>query len=209
MIRRLDESFSCDSPVAYVPGVVLHALDSGICLEYFVLQPRDRWGLSGGSARGPERAPISFVKESESVYSRIFPIGTKPKVMAEQILADLKLSGTHLAFERMDGMVIINRRDPLTPRRITYDPDTGDLLVEKQVVGFPTWLRTLHHRTGYRVGETRENTWAFFVDLAILAMIFWAVSGIWMWAELRATRKWGIVSALAGIGLFTFLALSL
>ncbi|MFB3904149.1 MAG: PepSY-associated TM helix domain-containing protein [Acidobacteriota bacterium] len=168
-----------------------------------------RGGTPEAAARGPEGAPISFVKESESVYSRIFPIGTTPKVMAAQILADLKLSGTHFAFERMDGMVIINRRDPITPRRLTYDPDTGDLLVEKQVMGFPTWLRTLHHRTGYKVGETRENTWAFFVDLAILAMIFWAVSGIWMCVELKATRTWGVVCTLAGIGLFTFLALSL
>ncbi len=167
-------------------------------------------GIRGGTAAGgPEGAPISFVKESESVYSRIFPIGTTPKVMAEQILADLKLSGTHFAFERMDGMVIINRRDPLTPRRLTYDPDTGDLLVERQVMGFPTWLRTLHHRTGFKEGETRENSWALSVDLAILAMIFWTASGIWMWVELRATRKWGLVCALGGIGLFTFLALSL
>ncbi len=167
-------------------------------------------GIRGGAAAGgPEGAPISFVKESASVYSRIFPIGTTPKVMAEQILADLKLSGTHFAFERMDGMVIINRRDPLTPRRLTYDPDTGDLLVERQVMGFPTWLRTLHHRTGFREGETRENIWALSVDLAILAMIFWAASGIWMWLELRAARKWGLLCALAGIGLFTFFALSL
>ena len=130
--------------------------------------------------------------------------------MSDQILADLKLSGTHSAFERMDGMVIINRRDPLTPRRLTYDPETGDLLVERQVMGFPTWLRTLHHRTGFGNKENvRENIWALSVDLAILAMIFWAASGIWMWLELRGTRKWGLVCALGGIGLFTFFALSL
>ena len=98
----------------------------------------------------------------------MFPNGTKPKVMADQILADLKLSGPHYAFERLDGMVIINRRDPLTPRRLTYDPDTGALLVERQVMGFPTWLRTVHHRTGFeregtpaRTAGQCPSTWPF------------------------------------------------
>jgi hypothetical protein len=166
--------------------------------------------LFNHAVTGSEGPPISWVKESESVYSRTFPEGTSPQAMADQILADLNLSGTRFANLRPNGKLIINRRDPLNPRRLTYTPETGTLLVERQAMGFPTWLRTLHHRAGFgSPGDVLENSWALSVDLAILAMIFWAGSGIWMWWELRAARKWGLACALAGIGIFAFLAFSL
>ena len=36
----------------------------------------------------------------------------------------------------------------------------------------------------------------------MLTMIFWGLSGIWIWWELRAARIWGIVSGGLGLGLF-------
>jgi hypothetical protein len=43
---------------------------------------------------------------------------------------------------------------------------------------------------------------AVSVDLVIVALVFWAVSGVWMWWDMRATRLWGAVSLLAGVALF-------
>jgi hypothetical protein len=40
------------------------------------------------------------------------------------------------------------------------------------------------------------------VDAVIVAMVFWALSGLWMWWELKVTRAFGAVAFLAGVGLF-------
>lgn len=150
-----------------------------------------------------------FRKESEQVYGRVFPEEATPQAMARQILEDLHLSGTHFVSRRPEGKLVIHRQDPLTPRRLTYTPESGVLVVERQDLNLPTWLRVLHHRSGYRHDQVLEDGWAFSVDLVILAMIFWVFSGMWMCWELRATRRWGLLCALAGTALFLFLVLSL
>ena len=40
------------------------------------------------------------------------------------------------------------------------------------------------------------------VDLFIAAVIFWVFSGVWMWWELKTTRRWGALAAVGGIALF-------
>jgi uncharacterized iron-regulated membrane protein len=40
------------------------------------------------------------------------------------------------------------------------------------------------------------------VDLTILGLFLLAVSGLWMWWELRVTRRLGAVALGAGCGLF-------
>ncbi len=156
-----------------------------------------------------EGRPISFQKEAEHTYSETFPEDTPHREIAKQILEHLDFSGTHNANQRPNGTIVINRRDALTPRRITFNPETGSLLVERQVMSFPTWLRTIHHRAGFQSEEVLEDTWALSVDLVIFAMIFWVLSGLWMCWEIKAARKWGLVSGLAGIGLFVFMLLVL
>jgi hypothetical protein len=33
-------------------------------------------------------------------------------------------------------------------------------------------------------------------------MIFWAASGLWMWWEMKLTRRWGAIFGMAGLALF-------
>ena len=153
--------------------------------------------------------PISFEKEAEHTDSETFSEDPPPREIAKQILQHLDLSGTHNANRRPNGTIMINRREAMTARRITFNPETGSLLVERQVMSFPTWLRTIHHRSGFQSEEVLEDTWALSVDLVILAMIFWVLSGLWMYWEIKAARKWGLVCMLAGIGLFVFMLLVL
>ncbi|MCZ6635698.1 MAG: hypothetical protein O7G87_20055, partial [bacterium] len=60
----------------------------------------------------------------------------------------------------------------------------------------------MHRRRGYQHKYALEDTWAFSVDLVILAMVFWVGSGLWLWWELKVTRLWGTVCLGIGIGLF-------
>lgn len=59
-------------------------------------------------------------------------------------------------------------------------------------------LHTAHH---FPMKFGARWLWAFFEDLLGVAMVFWAVSGILMWWQLKATRLWGTLSVVAALGL--------
>jgi hypothetical protein len=147
----------------------------------------------------------TFEKEQEQVYSRKFPAGTDAKVMADQILKDLHMEGTHGVNASRDGQrITIVRQEPVAPRRIIFTPADGKLLVERLVFRTPAFLERLHRRRGYQHNYVMEDSWASSVDLVIVAMVFWVASGLWMWWEMKATRRWGVLCAAAGLGLFGF-----
>lgn len=111
----------------FVPWVLVYSL-STLFFNYGLRQ-------FSAASEGP---PITFEKESEQIYSETFPENTPPGDIAKQILEHLGLSGTHFSNRRPNGTIIINRRLATTPRRITFKPATGSLLVERQVMGIPT-----------------------------------------------------------------------
>ena len=59
----------------------------------------------------------------------------------------------------------------------------------------------MHRRRGYN-RYALENTWGFTVDAAVVTMMFWSLSGVWMWWELKSTRRLGWLSLTAGLALF-------
>ena len=40
-------------------------------------------------------------------------------------------------------------------------------------------------------------------------MVFWVLSGLWMWWEMKVTRGLGLAALLGGVGLFAFYLLTL
>ena len=147
----------------------------------------------------------SFEKEQEQSYEAAFPAGAQPRQMAGQILSDLRLEGAfNVQPPASDGRLTILRQDLLSPKRITYTPAERKLVVERQAFQAASFLGRFHRRRGYQQPYALDDTWAVTVDLFIAAMIFWVLSGLWMWWEMRVTRLWGGVFALAGAGLFAF-----
>ena len=150
----------------------------------------------------PNQAP-ALVTEREVDYSRTFPSNATPQQMGQAILRDLDLDGTHSVSGGEKGKPLrINRQHPLGPRRITYQPDTGKVSVQRERYPLHTFLERMHTRRGYQQPYALEDSWAFSVDLAALTMIFWSLSGIWLWWELRATRMWGAICLGLGVALF-------
>jgi hypothetical protein len=64
----------------------------------------------------------------------------------------------------------------------------------------------MHRRRGFQHAYALEDLWAFSVDFFIGSVIFWALSGLWLWWELRGTRPWGAVALGLGSAMFAFLA---
>jgi hypothetical protein len=143
-----------------------------------------------------------FQRERELVYDGAFPDGAELRTISGQILASLDLDGAHGVTRRKDGAIVITRNDLLTPRRITYAPATHALLIERLPHRTNAMLERFHRRRGYATGYALDTVWAVTVDVAIGAMMFWVLSGLWMWWEMKITRPLGALAFVGGAGLF-------
>ncbi len=155
--------------------------------------------------RGDPPAPPSWELVSRSGYDGLFPPAANAPQMAAQILASLNMEGAHQATLR-DGKLVILRNLPFQPIRLTYTIADGTLTVERQAGGGAAFLERMHRRRGFQHPYAVEDAWAFSVDFFIAAMLFWALSGLWMWWEMKAARAWGWTSLAIGLSLFAFLA---
>jgi hypothetical protein len=157
----------------------------------------------------PGAPPLPFEQERQTVYEGVFPENADLRAMSRQILASLDLDGAHGVTRRKDGAVVINRNDLLTPRRITYQPSDRTLVIERQQSRPNAFLERFHRRRGYATGYGLDTVWAISVDVAIVAMMFWVLSGLWMWWEMRVTRGFGAMALLSGAALFALFLLTL
>lgn len=147
--------------------------------------------------------PPPYDKERELTYTGAFPANATPKTIAQQMLSSLGMEGAHGARKSPDGSkVIVNRFEPFATKRLTYIPADGKVVIEREVFRGPAFLERMHRRRGYQTGYALDNAWAVSVDLVIAAMIFWAASGLWMWWEMKLTRRWGAIFGMAGLALF-------
>src|SRR5262245_53178081 len=153
---------------------------------------------------------VNWQKEQERNLAMQFSSDATTRFMAEQILRDLQLEGNYNVDASKDGKVLtILRIDPITPRRITYRRLEGRLLIEKQEFRVQPFLSELHRRRGYQSSFVIDDLWAAAVDLAIVAILFWVLSGIWLWWELKVTRRLGLLCALSGIALYVVFVVSI
>jgi hypothetical protein len=152
----------------------------------------------------PAGGTPAWVKESEQRYDGVFAEGAEPRAMARQLLLSLGLDGAHGASRRPDGTLVVNRFDLRTPRRITWRPADGNVLIERQEFRANAFLERFHRRRGYAQEYAADDLWAFSVDLVIATMLFWIASGLWLWWGIRPTRQLGALSLAGGALLFTF-----
>lgn len=154
--------------------------------------------------------PTTFIKESERDYPNQFEPGTPPREIAQQILSDLSLEGAFgVQGPTPDGRLTINRQGMLSPRRITFTPQNRRIVVERLELETSGFLNRFHRRRGYQQPYAADLAMAISVDAVIIAMVFWALSGLWMWWEMRATRWWGLACAATGMGIFIMFVLTI
>jgi hypothetical protein len=147
----------------------------------------------------------SWEREQQQTYPGTFPDDADPKMEARQVLSHLHLDGSFGARKAPGGKsYTIVRQDPIVPRRITYSTTDHSLVVERQIFRTPVFLERMHRLRGYESEFVLNDIWGLSVDLIIVAMVLWVLSGLWMWWELKVTRIVGALFFLAGTGIFVF-----
>lgn len=84
--------------------------------------------------------------------------------------------------------------------RVTYNSMAGtvsgtptDSTPPPEELSTRRFLTRLHLAHGYPGGQNTRWFWAIVVDAMALVMVFWGISGVFMWWQLKATRTIGLV----------------
>ena len=150
----------------------------------------------------------AMITERELDYSRSFATNATREEIAQQILQDLGMDGAHSVSGGRDGKpVAIQREHALPQRRVIFDAPKRKISIEREEFRASTILERMHRRRGYRQPYASDDTWGFTVDVAVVTMVFWSLSGIWLAWELKTTRLWGALSLSVGLGLFALFAI--
>lgn len=154
-----------------------------------------------------EGAPVEYLREGAATYNGEFAPNADPQQMAEQLLTHLDMRGQFQAKQLDNGKLEVVRFNPVQNRRLTFDPADRSVTIEASVVSAQRSLEALHRLSGFQSGFASRTAWAVIVDLVIVAIVFWCLSGLWLWWQLKTTRRLGAVCASAGLLCFVvFLA---
>jgi hypothetical protein len=82
------------------------------------------------------------------------------------------------------------------PVVVTYNLASGKIESvvdsDRRVLGTKTFLEKLHLSRGYSPGVGTRWVWALLVDVMVVSMVFWGISGLFMWWQVKRTRKIGL-----------------
>jgi hypothetical protein len=139
----------------------------------------------------------------EHAYRRTFEPGTDPHRIATSVLADLGLVGPYWIDRRRSDarQVTVLFDSPLRAARITYRRDAGRVRVERRELRPGSALVSLH-RGGFDSTFPAHRLWGLAVDALAGSMLFWVLSGLFMWWQVKPARRWGFLGLAVGAGVF-------
>ncbi len=158
------------------------------------------------SAEGHAQGQPEFKKVSERDYDVIFSDDADARMIGAKVLEDLGMPGAFgVQGNASQPRLVIMRNGAFAIDRVTYLRPQKKLLIERQALDAPGFLNRSHFRHGYNQPFAASMTWAVIVDLVIVSLVFWVLSGLWMWWEVKPARALGAVFGLAGVGIFALL----
>jgi hypothetical protein len=157
-------------------------------------------GGRGVAPKGPPRAPKGEdgLRLPEPLHERV--AATIPTVLEKTGLGpDGEVTVTSvpdLAFRMTDGE---------TTWRVTYNAQTGTVAgkpadeEERTEISARRFLLRLHTAHGYPGEPGARTAWAVVVDAMAAIMVFWGLSGVFMWWQIKATRRLGAAVLLVSL----------
>lgn len=161
-------------------------------------------GQSGQAAPLVDIGSIDNVSNPQSVAADVLP----------EVLEDLGLEGAQ-AFPRRGGVSLsFNALVDGEPTRVTYSLGSG--AISSRLISAPprempvkSFLQRLHMARGYVPNFGTRTWWAITVDAMFVSMVFWGLSGVLMWWQIRRTRLLGSLVLAASLVSATLLAIGM
>jgi hypothetical protein len=166
-------------------------------------------GLSVTMLPAPERR-VRPAAEVELVDFAA-PANLSDKELADRVWAHLKLPLANPAPEwslrrDADHNLTIGFYTPNGTARVTVLEGEGKLRVERQRARWPAFVNNLHASTLRDLPvDWRMRAWVAYNEVAIFALIFLSLSGLYLWLSSRPRHRLAQLSFFAGTGSFLVL----
>lgn len=195
-LRRWIRTFHLYVGLAVSPFVIIYAA-STVALNHPEL-------LGRGASPATEIAHVRVPRSEDSL------------IFARDVLRQLGMAG-EVNFVRRDvkeGKVKIPVQRAGTRSTVTVDLASGRAVIERDQPRLIESLVFFHkmpgpHNVALRGNSTAVSLWRWLADASVLAILFLAASGVYLWTALRAERTVGLVSLGGGALVFTALVVGL
>ncbi len=177
-----------------VPWMIVYAA-SAFCLNH------GKW-INETFEIGPPK--WETLSEADFTPDDTFP--TEPAEQAKAILERLKLGGVHRLPppQQKPRQMVILRISGGGHYRITWRRGPGRLIVERQDYSTIRLVHFLHFKAGYQQPYAVFILWAVVIDAVAVCLVFWSLSGIYLWAR-RPRKLLGGICLAGGLVLFAVL----
>lgn len=122
-------------------------------------------------------------------------------------LDELEVAAEKPAFRRMPELQFDMEIDGEL-HRVRYDAARGTLSALRPT-SMRRYLLRMHMAHTYPAAKGPRWFWAVAVDVMFGAMVFWGISGIFMWWQIKKTRVLGALIVIASAGIAAWLALGM
>lgn len=138
------------------------------------------------------------------------PEGVEGIGQAQAIMRQIGVSGEIRNIFRPENRLLILVMKPAQNTTITVDLETKMAEIEQNTTDFWDVLLYLHKSPGPHNANIRGNwvftrIWTWLIDAVVCAILFISVSGVYLWAVIKAERKIGLI--LLGAGGLTFVVM--
>ena len=129
-----------------------------------------------------------------------------------RIRQDLGIDGRFSSSRKeRDGSFALVFRGPGSEEKVFYNTKSDSVRITRRDYGFAQMMNRLHQFKGYRGGVV-FILWAFLLDVVSVSLIFFAISGVYLWYTLKSNNRrlgWALLggSTLYAIGSIAFLML--
>jgi hypothetical protein len=137
------------------------------------------------------------------------PAGLERLALARQVLAQLGVSGEieFIRYLPKENRLILPVTKPGSRVSIDVELGTGRATVERRDTGIWDALVYMHRSPGPHNVALRGNwfymrLWRWFADATVYLVLFLSVSGVYLWAVLKAERRIGLLLLGAGVASF-------
>ena len=153
-----------------------------------------------------------WVVRSEEPYKLAISDDTDLRQLAAEVIKDVGIKEGPFGVSRQGKRkekLNIGVGDFWSTTRLTYFIDKQRLRIEDKPFRWDHFFHKFHYLHGYGQESFLSDLWAFMLDLLCVGIIFWTISGIYMWWKLGTARLWGSIALLSGFACFTVFLLVL
>jgi hypothetical protein len=172
-------------------------------------------GLRAGGKGAPREKGDRRPPSSSSALTLDAPLHERVKAAVPVVLERTGFPGGDVTVTSVPDLSF-HMADGAKTWVVTYNAQTGsvagkpaDETAPVEEMSTRRFLTRLHLAHGYPSSPNAKWFWAVVVDAMAFVMVFWGVSGLFMWWQIKATRKLGFLILLLSIAAATALGLGM